>query len=63
MKHVKTVLMAESDKDQIAGYVQKLEDSFRHFMVRDFGYALHVTDSFPELGHESHCPPNATHAG
>ena len=61
-KRIKTVLMAESDKEEIAGYVQKLEDSFRHFMVRDFRYALYVTESFPELRHESHCSPDATHA-
>ena len=62
MKRVKRVLMAESDKDQIARYVQKLEDSFRHFTVHEFRYSLYVTDSFPELGHESHCSPDATHA-
>jgi hypothetical protein len=62
MKRVKTALMAESDKDQIARYVQKLEDSFRHFMVRDFCSSLYADNSFPELGHESHCPPDATHA-
>jgi len=54
--------MAESDKDQITGYVQKLEDSFRHFMVCDLHSALYAANSFPELGHESHCPPDATHA-
>jgi hypothetical protein len=61
-KRIKTVLMAESDKDQIAGYVQKLEDSFRHFMARDFHSALYATNSFLELSHESHCSPDATHA-
>jgi hypothetical protein len=54
--------MAESDKDQIAGYVQKLEDSFLHFMVRDFRSAPCATNFFPELRHESRCSPDVTHA-
>ena len=62
MKRVKAVLMAESDKDQIARYVQKLEDSFRHFMVRDLRSAMYATDSLPELCHESHCSSDATYA-
>ena len=33
MKRVKRMLMAESDKDEITGLTQKLEDSFRYFMV------------------------------
>ena len=33
MKRVKRMLMAQSDKDEITGSTQKLEDSFRYFMV------------------------------
>jgi hypothetical protein len=33
MKRVKRMLMAQSDKDEIAGYTQKLEGSFQHFTV------------------------------
>jgi hypothetical protein len=33
MKRLKRMLMAQSDKDEIAGLTQKLEDSFRLFMV------------------------------
>ena len=33
MKRVKRMLMAQSDKDEITGLTQKLEDSFRLFMV------------------------------
>ena len=33
MKRVKRMLMAQSDKDEITGLTQKLEDSFRYFMV------------------------------
>jgi hypothetical protein len=33
MKRVKRMLMAQSDKDEIMGFTQKLEDSFRYFMV------------------------------
>ena len=33
MKRVKRILMAQSDKDEIAGLTQRLEDSFRLFMV------------------------------
>ena len=33
MKRLKRMLVAQSDKDEIAGFTQKLEDSFRLFMV------------------------------
>ena len=33
MKRVKRMLMAQSDRDEITGFTQKLEDSFRLFMV------------------------------
>jgi hypothetical protein len=33
MKHVKRMLMVQLDKDEIAGLTQRLEDSFRFFMV------------------------------
>ena len=33
MKRVKRMLMAQTDKDEITGLTQKLEDSFRLFMV------------------------------
>jgi hypothetical protein len=33
MKRVKRMLMAQSDKDEITNFTQKLEDSFRYFMV------------------------------
>ena len=33
MKRVKRMLMVQSDKDEITGLTQKLEDSFRLFMV------------------------------
>ena len=33
MKRVKRMLMAQTDKDEIMGLTQKLEDSFRLFMV------------------------------
>ena len=33
MKRVKRMLMAQTDKDEIIGLTQKLEDSFRLFMV------------------------------
>jgi hypothetical protein len=36
MKRVKSMLMAQADHEQIAGYTQKLEDSFRLFVVSLF---------------------------
>jgi hypothetical protein len=33
MKRIKRMLMAQSDKDEIAGYTQKLEGSFQQFTV------------------------------
>src|ERR1700678_2675886 len=33
MKRIKAVLMAQLDYEQIVGYTQRLENSFRHFMV------------------------------
>jgi hypothetical protein len=33
MERVKGLLMAQSDKDEITGFTQKLEDSFGYFMV------------------------------
>jgi hypothetical protein len=37
MKRFKRILMAQSDKDEIAGYTLKLDSSFQHFMVSRSG--------------------------
>jgi len=60
---IKTVVKAQSDKDEITSCTQKLEDSFRHFMVCVPNHPAGVTNTPLELCHEFHRSSDIADAG
>ena len=62
MKRVKSVLMAQLNQEQIAGYTQKLEDLFGFSSLVSFVLVRHVTEFGLEICYKFHRSADTGHA-